>query len=433
MSDLELPTVDEARGLILRWLRLLTRAPQGETAERADISASYLRAIEGGRQSSIDVQTRLASLFGIDPRRLDTAPVALLSLQQESGRPFEPKGATNLNTAKQMPEVQTLVEHLLPGATWEDFFHHVTSAWEGSQEPAEMDPRARAVSAQLGTELEPDEVRALSELLSELSQSGRLRPGALQRMRDVSPAEPEGPPSELPVTAIPPHTVWFLHPQDLRRSANGEWWLDPLATAEASGNPGGDVRVLRRTDGRVVIDISHADSSVHAAQAPDPWRHALRVVTAELPAYVPTEAYAATRLEFETEGGALTVDLADDADRSRSPRDVGLDADHVLIVTAYNPGSSQVPTRVNASADAALKAELDARGLRAIRATGSPSNPEANPWGAEPGWAVLGAPEQQSELIELAHEFGQNSVFVWTTDGWNLIMTAVPDDPLGVG
>ena len=76
------------------------------------------------------------------------------------------------------------------------------------------------------------------------------------------------------------------------------------------------------------------------------------------------------------------------------------------IVTAHNPASQRTDADENLRADEALRARLDALGLRVFRSRAIATDPRWN----EPGWCVPGI--ARDAAVALASDFGQNAI-VW--------------------
>jgi len=75
------------------------------------------------------------------------------------------------------------------------------------------------------------------------------------------------------------------------------------------------------------------------------------------------------------------------------------------FVTAWNPRSALATPAENATASAAMAAEIAARGWRALRHMGVGDDPA---WPAEEGWFLLDLDEATAEA--LAHAYGQNAL-----------------------
>ena len=100
-----------------------------------------------------------------------------------------------------------------------------------------------------------------------------------------------------------------------------------------------------------------------------------------------------------------------------------LNARSGTFVTAWNPRSRPLSPAGNATAAAALTAEIEARGLRALPHKGVGDDPA---WPAEEGWFVLDLDQAAARALGRAHD--QNAV-VWIERGAvpRLIETAAPE------
>ena len=87
----------------------------------------------------------------------------------------------------------------------------------------------------------------------------------------------------------------------------------------------------------------------------------------------------------------------------------------VVVVTAWNPDSVVRPHEENRAANAALAAELDARGLPRWPATGRDPDDGHH----EDGFAVPGLDADAGTALGRRH--GQAAVYVWTPDAWQVV------------
>jgi hypothetical protein len=83
------------------------------------------------------------------------------------------------------------------------------------------------------------------------------------------------------------------------------------------------------------------------------------------------------------------------------------------IVTAYNPASAPRDEHVNRSANARLRARLEAEGAELRAAVAIPEQGGQGEW-TEPGYLALQLP--RAALVTIAAEFGQNAL-VWIPAG----------------
>lgn len=87
----------------------------------------------------------------------------------------------------------------------------------------------------------------------------------------------------------------------------------------------------------------------------------------------------------------------------------------VHVITAFNPGGRTVPRDVNAHAQAALVAEIDALGLPWWPAAGG----DFAAGHVEDSVAVAGLDDRATRA--LGHRYGQDAVFAWTPGAWRLL------------
>lgn len=95
--------------------------------------------------------------------------------------------------------------------------------------------------------------------------------------------------------------------------------------------------------------------------------------------------------------------------------------DQAWIMTACNPRSEPLPDTVNHERHADLGAQLQRAGYTAFPNTGFDP---ADPTWQEPGYTILGVTEERA--IDLAVQWGQNAVYGWFPDRWELIGALMP-------
>ena len=77
----------------------------------------------------------------------------------------------------------------------------------------------------------------------------------------------------------------------------------------------------------------------------------------------------------------------------------------IHVITAWNPGDERPSSEINEARNQELRAEISARGLKALEALGSdPKSPHA-----EKSWAVIGLTDKVA--MELGKKYGQIAVF----------------------
>jgi hypothetical protein len=134
------------------------------------------------------------------------------------------------------------------------------------------------------------------------------------------------------------------------------------------------------------------------------------------------DAYASSVIEVRwRDGSTYTVERAD-LGVTDGPFPPGCDA--VDVITAYNPGSRQLPDEVNARRNAALAADLRAVGLDIVLAVGRA--PDGNdPW-REASFAVIDA--DLDTVLRLGRAHGQRAIYRWTREA-RTVITCHPGDP----
>lgn len=119
--------------------------------------------------------------------------------------------------------------------------------------------------------------------------------------------------------------------------------------------------------------------------------------------------YAYAQVVFACPGGPLTLRPADRP--GRYPPAVS----PVHVLTAYDPGAARPGAAENRRRQAALEAELAARGLAVTRAVAS----AVDGTHAEPSAAVVGWDD--GEALALARRFGQDAIFRWSPAAWEVV------------
>lgn len=115
-------------------------------------------------------------------------------------------------------------------------------------------------------------------------------------------------------------------------------------------------------------------------------------------------AYLAARYRFELAGRWWPLAIGQPAPAALPPAGT---ARNWSLLTACNPQSVLQPPAVNAAADAALRAELDATGLTVLRTMASAAD---GGW-EEPGWLVGGLGDGEADA--LACRYGQAGILHW--------------------
>ncbi|WP_248960196.1 DUF3293 domain-containing protein [Sphaerisporangium perillae] len=85
------------------------------------------------------------------------------------------------------------------------------------------------------------------------------------------------------------------------------------------------------------------------------------------------------------------------------------------VITGFNPGGRMAAAAVNARAQTALVAELDALGLTWRPAVGG----DFTAGHAEDSVAVAGLDDRKARAI--GRRYGQDAIFAWTPDAWHLL------------
>lgn len=134
-------------------------------------------------------------------------------------------------------------------------------------------------------------------------------------------------------------------------------------------------------------------------------------------------AYLTTVLDIVLPTGSVRrLEQAEPA----SPQDWPWADGHAWIMTACNPSSEQLEDAVNAQRHAALGAQLANEGWAAFPNVGfDPRDPS---W-REPGYTIPGIGEER--VVDLAVEWGQNAVFGWFPDRWELVGALLPGRTIG--
>jgi hypothetical protein len=119
--------------------------------------------------------------------------------------------------------------------------------------------------------------------------------------------------------------------------------------------------------------------------------------------------YAHARVGFELPDGPLVLRPAE------HPGRYPFDAAPVHVLTAHDPGAERRGDAQNRRHQAALEAELTARGLVVIRALASAEDGTH----AEPSAAVVGWDDD--EALALARRFSQDAIFRWSPEAWAVV------------
>ena len=115
------------------------------------------------------------------------------------------------------------------------------------------------------------------------------------------------------------------------------------------------------------------------------------------------QAYMSARYEIELDGGRLRLRIGEPAPALERAWPGACYA----LLTAFNPGSRRLPDAANRAADAALRTDLAAAGLRCLR---SHSSDGKGRW-VEPGWLVAGLDAEAAD--RLARRYGQAAILHW--------------------
>jgi hypothetical protein len=94
------------------------------------------------------------------------------------------------------------------------------------------------------------------------------------------------------------------------------------------------------------------------------------------------------------------------------------------FLTAWNPGSKDLPRAENEARNADLRRRLQERGLPHYPGRGIP---EAGPWTPEESFLVLGL--GQEEAVALGRDFEQLAIVVGRRGGQAELVDCVPHDP----
>lgn len=119
--------------------------------------------------------------------------------------------------------------------------------------------------------------------------------------------------------------------------------------------------------------------------------------------------YANARVVFDCPDGRLVLHPAE------QPGCYPFEDSPVHVLTAHNPGDARPGVVRNQRAQAALEAELAARGLTVVRAVASAEDGTH----AERSAAVLGWDDDQA--LTLARRFGQDAIFRWSPEAWAVV------------
>ena len=87
----------------------------------------------------------------------------------------------------------------------------------------------------------------------------------------------------------------------------------------------------------------------------------------------------------------------------------------IHVVTAWNPGDERPGSEINEARNEQLRAEISARGLKALEALGSDPNSSHS----EKSWAVAGL--KDNAAVELGKKYGQVAVFRITESRQSLL------------
>jgi hypothetical protein len=120
--------------------------------------------------------------------------------------------------------------------------------------------------------------------------------------------------------------------------------------------------------------------------------------------------YARAQVVFDALGGRRVV-----VRPARRPGPYPLAVAPVHVLTAYDPGAQRPGAAENRRRQAALTAELAARGLVVTRAVASAQDGSH----AEESAAVVGWDD--GEALALARRLGQDAIFRWTPQAWAVV------------
>jgi transcriptional regulator with XRE-family HTH domain len=217
------------------------------------------------------------------------------------------------------------------------------------------------------------------------------------------------PDSLVGVLATTPGRPVSLRNRDVAVDEEGRAWLDPRAIARPWGHDLAKPRAVLHADGHIWVDLTRVPPGKLTARTPD--RHTLRVIRAVALPREPTPfgEYEQTVLEIELPGGTVTVGPADPgvAD-GRFPDDVR----EVVVLTAENPEGQVLTAEENDRRMRWLAAVIAERGWRCVPAR--TRVPDGRVPHALDERAVATLDARMDDVVDVAVEFGQRSVFLWT-------------------